>query len=227
MRLRLLGPLAGGLVLCSVLAGGAAADDFKAKFDACSLKTDSAERLACYDFLAITDGPQQPDAKGGMPTDPVRVAPREDTGPPGAWRMTQDVSEIDDSPVVDLFLFSEDYVRPGALHYEPLLVITCREDRTTLYVSYEEFIGSGGATVKVRFDSEPAKSLRWQTANSGDAVGLWGGARSIPFIKSMYGHDKLTIRVTPYSASSRTATFDIAGVLEAVGPVAEACHWTP
>ena len=76
-----------------------------------------------------------------------------------------------------------------------------------------------------RIDKLPAEAHRWSISTDFEATGLWNGASAIPFIRSLFGHETLLVRVTPYGASPATAVFDIEGLQAAAAPLMQACHW--
>jgi len=79
--------------------------------------------------------------------------------------------------------------------------------------------------IDYRVDTEKAKKVSGSASTDNKALGLWGGGKSIPVIKQMIGKEKIVVRMTPYSESPFTATFNIAGLAEAVKPLREECRW--
>ena len=83
----------------------------------------------------------------------------------------------------------------------------------------------GKGRITYRLDSEDAARHTFRESNDNQALGLWSGGQAIPFIKGMLGHDRMLIRATPFSDSTVTGEFNIAGLDEAIKPLREACNW--
>jgi hypothetical protein len=108
------------------------------------------------------------------------------------------------------------------------LYIYCREKKTDLVIlfggHFMSSLGQGG-TVTFRVDKKPAIQKSLTVSNDHSALGLWGGANSIPFIKSLFGASTLFVRATPHSHSSVSSEFNISGLQEAIVPLRRACGW--
>lgn len=107
-------------------------------------------------------------------------------------------------------------------------MIACRENTTSLYISFaDHFMSSlqGRGIVTYRIDKAPAEKRRFLESNDNSVLGLWNGGSSIPFIKQLLGRNTLLVRATPFSDSSVTAEFPISGLEEVIEPLREACHW--
>ena len=107
------------------------------------------------------------------------------------------------------------------------LVIRCVENTTALYFHFGGLFMSDldHGHVEYRIDKKKPSSRRFQESNDHEALGLWSGAGSIPFIKEMFGAEKLLIRATPHSESMVTGEFNIGGLEQAIEPLRKACHW--
>lgn len=106
--------------------------------------------------------------------------------------------------------------------------MACRENETNLWIRFGEcFMSSiqGKGRVTYRLDSEQAATRNFRESNNNMALGLWSGGTAIPFIKNMIGHDQMIVRATPFSDSTVTGEYNIAGLEEAVKPLREACNW--
>jgi len=169
------------------------------------------QRLECYDLIFKQE-------RVGGPTQGV-----------GAWRVTEDVSLIDDSRTVFLRLTSEDS-HPGRFggREKSYLAIACRENTTSLWMTFaDNFMSSnaGSGSVTYRIDDEEARSQGFRESNDNSALGLWNGSTAIPFVKRLIGNERLVVRATPFSESSVTATYDIRGLENAIVPLRQACNW--
>jgi type VI secretion system protein VasI len=176
---------------------------------ACAAVQGDAQRLECYDLIFRKSS-----------------TTRESTN---EWVVTEEVSKIDDSRNVFLTLQS---IEPIANQYgTPVrleLNITCRERKTDLYIFFGGYFMSstlGGGVVTYRIDDRPAQKKPFAESNDHKALGLWSASEAIPFIKQMFAASKLLIRAVPYSQNAVTAEFRIAGLQEAIAPLAQACGW--
>lgn len=79
--------------------------------------------------------------------------------------------------------------------------------------------------IEYRLDRDPAGVVSANESTDSSSLGLWSGARSIPFIKGMFGKSELVVRMTPYGESPFMATFDISGLEKRIAPLREACGW--
>jgi len=182
------------------------------------------ERLACYDGLAgeITAiiGSARENAEQEASGTNVDV---------GAWQVRQQTSEFDDTPTVYLSLEAEEDVvgRFGrSVRFE--LIARCLENTTTFYIHFGDFFMSdnqGRGRIEYRVDDREAGSVRMRESTDHNALGLWRGRDSIPFLREIMDGSRMVIRATPYSESTLTARFNIAGLDAALVPLREACGW--
>lgn len=190
----------------------AAQDDVgaAAKGAACSMIADSLQRLTCFD-QAFPKGDAQ-----GSPTPPA--APSDDTG---AWQVTNEKSPIDDTPKVIGVLSPSD---GRGIFDRRSLLIRCIENVTSVVLGTDSFnVGVDTAPVTLRVDGGTATTTRWEMSDSGNAVGLWSGAKAISFIKSLKTAKQLAVRVQ--MSQQVDMVFDLTGVGAVADQVAAACKW--
>ncbi len=171
-----------------------------------------AERLACYDALAE-----------------ATVSETTVTPTKSEWRVRTDVSPVDDSKNVFLSVtggngITDRYGRDS----EMTLVIACRENTTSAWVNFGGHFMSdiqGAGRVTYRVDSKPAQTKSFGESSNHEALGLWNGGTAIPWVKSLFGGDRLYLEAMPYSESKVHDFFPIAGLEEAIAPLRESCGW--
>lgn len=178
---------------------------------ACASIEDDLDRLACYDREA-----------GRTPV--ATVAPTE-----GDWEVTIETSEFEDTTDVYLASKSEEPVSCNRFggDVEAQLLIRCSENTTSVFLvtnCHLTDIQSYGI-VDIRLDDEPAFKERMSASTDNTALGQWSGGSSIPLIKRIIGKDTMLVRFTPYSQSSVTARFKVAGLEESIAPLRESCGW--
>ncbi|MGH6896032.1 MAG: type VI secretion system-associated protein TagO [Geminicoccaceae bacterium] len=134
---------------------------------------------------------------------------------------------MDDSRTVQLRTASrQGFLDPYGRLQTPVLAVQCKENTTAAFISWDIFLSTYPIDVTYRIDKLPAETRRWNVSSNFEGVGLWTGAESIPFIRWLFGHDRLFVRVTPHGENSVEAVFDITGLQEVAQPLMEACGWT-
>jgi type VI secretion system protein VasI len=184
----------------------------------CSAIEDSVARLACFDAAVA------PVKEAANEAAAAELAPTN----PGEWLTEVETSPIDDSTnVYSIVLAKEAYEGTYATH-RPALIIRCVENTTSLVLNFDGDYMSDLAQrgrVTTRVDDRPAVEKSMVESTSNEALGLWGGGSSIPFIKTMLGGEIFLVRAIPVNSNPVTVEFNIAGIDEAVRPVREACGW--
>ena len=138
------------------------------------------------------------------------------------WKTSYEISKIDDSKNVYI---CTDSINPieGKFGRDvtPRLWIRCMENKTEVFVEYYMFINTQNVTVTYRIDSEKAITNEWSTSTDHKAIFT---KNHIKFIKSLFKHDNLLIRVTPYGESPRDVEFNISGLENIIEPLQRECH---
>ena len=143
------------------------------------------------------------------------------------WDKSVSTSDFDDSKTVILTLPADEPVTAGVFGYAvPTLAIRCQEDTTSIYINFGTFLDTDDMRVEYRIDSEAAQSATWYISTNYEAVGLWRGGQSIPFIRRLLDKDRFLFRLTPYGENTVVAKFSIAGLRDEAEELAEACHWS-
>lgn len=186
---------------------------FSATTDDCSkIKTDT-ERLSCYDKIF------KPDQKSAD----TESQEEEKKG----WIIRKETSKIDDSISYYLILFSDDFIDESEKEHGAIAIACPKKTTTIIFDTGENYLVDNGDYDRVtyRLDKEKAKTIPMEVAKGHKAIGLWSGAKSIPFIKEMFGHDKMVVQITPYQKGPVTMEFSISGLEEAIKPIREECKW--
>jgi type VI secretion system protein VasI len=141
----------------------------------------------------------------------------------GPWFVAESTDPLDDSPTVTLLTQATSH--PRGTGDAPTLVLRCLRDKTEVYISWHDYLGSSGSrsTVESRIDDAPSDKRRWRLSTDSRATFYPGSA--IRFIKQLQAAERLVARVTPYNESPVTASFDVGGLTEKVKPLVKACHW--
>lgn len=217
-------------VICISLiaASPAFTEDLPADVRACRFINTDAVRLACFD--KATD----PAAQDADPADDSEEQPAVDaeasTAPVSKWSSRQEKSVMTDQTSHFLTVRSTDYVQCSQFGNSAPLTLwaRCMEDTTALIISGDCHLASGFdgyGEVMMRTDDDKAVTRSFEASTDNSALGLWTGGRAIPVLESMFGKERLVVRLTPFSMSPIEATFDIAGLEEAIKPLREECGW--
>ncbi|HWV51326.1 type VI secretion system-associated protein TagO [Pseudorhodoplanes sp.] len=193
--------------LLALISLGALAAQSAFGNEQCARIEDSAKRLLCYDLSY-------------RKTQSSQIK--------GAWHVVEETSKISDVKNVVISLESLEPLRArfGQKRHANL-ILACRERKTDAYIIFGGHFMSdlNHGTVTYRIDKRPAVKKRMQESNDHQALGLWGGANAIPFIKELIDGQTLYVVATPLSESAVTAEFPISGLAEAIKPLQAACAW--
>jgi hypothetical protein len=201
------------LLVPSRFAGAEALKEIDAKkMLTCAAKSNSLERLACFDDLAKTAGPIQE-----QQSDTV-----------GRWTIETNVSKFDDTKSVLLSLTANEKINGwlGKSHL-PQLNIRCRERKAEAYIDFGMSPATepelyDGATLQFRIDKQPLfKAIATKSAD-GNTLFL---KDPTSFIKRLLKAEHLLVRFIPYTSSAQETTFSIAGLEKVIAPLTEACKF--
>ncbi|MGE9295102.1 MAG: type VI secretion system-associated protein TagO [Puniceicoccales bacterium] len=183
------------------------------EINSCVAISDDTERLKCYDDIAAPPT-----------TEKVKREPNSE------WNVYTQKSEMDDSLAVIAIVVSDDQFQ-GPYGIKPTfgsLGVRCVENTTSILIGlgdYQLADHGGYGVIEYRLDSDAPKSKSFEASTDSSRLGLWNGGQAIPFIKAMFGKEKLTVRITPFSQTPVTTSFNITGLEQEIAPLREACHW--
>lgn len=188
------------------------ADNYMHDMAVCAIKGSDKERLNCYDSLANKLGVSPPSS-----VKPSKIKNQ------GKWQVNTAKSQIDDSNNVNLWVMADDYVKSGYDEVRPELFVRCSENKTSVFITWDLYLGLDSTSMLTRLDSENAVINLWTISTDNKAV--FTTDNDITYVKSLFGHDRLLAKITPYGASPVIATFSITGLKDAVTPLRKACKW--
>lgn len=189
---------------------------FAVTTDDCSkIKTD-AERLACFDNIS-----KQNETSAN--------AEAEGDGQKSKWKLNTTQSKMDDSTSYSLTALSDNKIDGGMddSGYGAVMIGCSKRLSTTITFTTGDVLASdeGASTANYRLDKERAHIVPMLVTQTHDWVGLWTNEYSVPFIKKMFGHDKLLIEVNRYGRTPAILEFSLKGLEEAIKPIRQACNW--
>lgn len=204
MTMRLAFLIAGILMFTDTHESGATEDG-----TSCGAIENVAERLLCYDGIFRTPNTDMPARTN--------------------WDVSISTSPLtDEQTVVALVLSNEEISCGRSTDQRMILLVRCKENSTSLYFDTGCHMTSGHGDygkMEMRIDTQTAISVSGAESTNNEALGLWGGAKSIPIIKKMLGGELLTVRMTPFVQNPFVVTFNIAGMQSAIAPLRKACSW--
>ena len=168
----------------------------------------------------------------------VFVEPREQSeqakrlaSPTRKWTMLRSRSSFDDSPTVELQLKAEAPISgwPGVTR-TPTLILRCNEHKIDALISigmraktsFGEYGRDLGTSTRGRYDKGEVFEYLMPKSTDGQAFFF---PKPIEEIKYMMKHSPLVLEFTPFNSNPVEMRFEIAGVLEAIKPLREACSW--
>jgi len=196
------------MAVISVTSAASAQSD-----NSCHGIDEGAARLSCYDEQTGYEVTSSPEVTTGIE-------------PAGEqWSYNQDVSVLDGRTDVWLSVLSSN-VQPNQIgRPEPAeLWVQCIQNTTSLGITFNDYV-SENQSVRYRLGEGQPQSVRMRVAAGGEGLGLWSGGQSIPFVRQMLDEERLVIGYQSYGNSRLEFTFDISGLRERIGPLAEACGW--
>ena len=140
------------------------------------------------------------------------VTPPEATRDPsyGMWYVSATNSIFDDSPLHVLALESTKEVGAGFSSYRPVLTVRYQEGSLDILISYGTYLGSDAIPVLTRLDYKEAVEREWHPSTDGRAV-FYPDITKV-FLDRLMAHEKLAVRLTPFSENPVTCTFDLRGL---------------
>ncbi|MCK5539223.1 MAG: hypothetical protein KAI79_20540 [Bacteroidales bacterium] len=131
------------------------------------------------------------------------------------WLVMNDKSPIDDSPSVTMMKSEENGGSQS-------LILRCKENKTEVYISTSDYMGSDNNNMLVRFDDKKVEKQSISMSTNGQALFF---RSTIKNIKKMIESKKMIIRYYPYNGGNKTATFNLGNLKEKISPLRDACHW--
>jgi len=204
------------LVVAIPIAGlpgvsNAASELNPADFAKCTEISSSVEKLACFDAAAEANG---------------LSSKIETSNPRGEWRSWTDTNKFTDRTDAYISVEAKNTVQMNSYKTTlPRLYIRCADNTTALVITFDGFLTTDKTYLRYRIgDGKPA-TARWNVSTNYESAGLWRGGQSIPFIKSLFGEERLLVEVTPHGESPLSVEFNITGIEEAVSDVRKYCNW--
>jgi|CXWL01.1.fsa_nt_gi hypothetical protein len=177
----------------------------------CAQMEDSVKRLECFDEQAKRLDVDKPLKK---------------TAQVGHWKITREISKIDDSANVFLSVSADTEIEgwPAERH-RPTLILRCMEKEKSAIIQTGmtpnvESGASDAATVTLRFDKDLAENQGMSESTDKKALFFLDPDE---IISKMLTHKSMLFQFTPFNSSPVMTTFNLAGLEGALKPLEQAC----
>jgi len=145
----------------------------------------------------------------------------------GWWGLLETRAEIDDSPRVFGLQVELSASATGFNPTTPGIQISCREGTLAFIYDTDDYlltdVRRDGIDVTYRIDTDPAVTERWNETTGNEAAGLFG-SNSLPFLRKIYGADRLFLRLVERGGERHDATFNLAGIRPVLEAATTACR---
>lgn len=211
-------------IIAALLFSPLAVSADERKFEKCHQMSTDYIRLMCYDketgYIKVVSDPGEKQEATELDSKPVPE-------PSGKhWRYSEERSALDNRKDVWLSVISENTEGNSiGSQIRATLWLRCMENKTNVLIGFDRYT-SDNQNVRYKLDDEAVQKQWMETMRGGDGIGIWTGSRAIPFIKKMFGKERLVIAYKTYSGPVEF-TFNISGVRARIDPLAKECDWTP
>lgn len=208
-------------IICAalVLVGSTAAAEQNGKHR-CHSYNETNARLACYDNLTNYSAAKVETKTSDSSATSTQAA----TGK--QWKADSESSVLDGREDVWLSVSSQN-TEPNAIGspIRAYFYVRCMENRTNAFISFDRFT-TDDQNVKYRIDKKPVTKIWMEAMRGGEGIGIWSGGKAIPFVKKLFGHEKLAISYDTYTGPVEFV-FDVSGLKNRIGDLAKSCQWSP
>jgi len=135
----------------------------------------------------------------------------------GSWTGWKSKDKITDFE--NYFLKNEGDI--GPYNKKAALNVRCLNNKTEIYVSWGAYLTGDLLEVTHRVDSQNIQKTNWSMST--DKKSFFYSGNHISFIKSLIGHEELTLRFR--ARNTKTLSFNLNKLDEKIKPLAKACHW--
>jgi type VI secretion system protein VasI len=154
------------------------------------------------------------------------IAMRDEVGP---WQIEEVTPPVGTQNALKMSTPSFEDV-PGLFgRTEPAtFILTCVENGTSVEVRFgENFMSDVGDFGQLIFKVDDGAPIAINLTASPDntALGIFSGARAIPFIADLFGSERLLVSAQSFTGRKLTSSFSITGIESAIRPLRALCNW--
>ena len=145
----------------------------------------------------------------------------------GWWTIETTRAVVDDS--LQIIALNQSQFEPNNFMGQTALVARCIEGETGFVFVQDDFLMNdfrrNSFEMTLRIDDAPSLQTRWGSLTNNKGAGLFGRDAEA-FIRSVYGAERLFVRLLESNGQQHDALFDLSGSQDAYEAVAGACGWT-
>ncbi len=123
----------------------------------------------------------------------------------GKWQLSVSAPAADGSRSISASLPADAPIPSGFAKVTPLLVLRYRSGRTSAFVVFDTFLGSGTLDARVAYGDQSPVDQKWEISSDGRSAFVPGDA--LEFIQRLKTVKTLAIRITPGKAAPVTVRF--------------------
>ena len=127
---------------------------------------------------------------------------------------------MDDKKSFYLSLDADTPVASGYKSGTPSLLIRYKEKEFSCFINYGFFLGTESTEVTHRLDQGQPVTRDWSISTDHEAIFAPGDEKA--FVGTLMRASTMVVRLTPFSESPVTTTFDLRGLKDAMNPIIEA-----
>jgi hypothetical protein len=193
--------------------------NFIALYLACAGYSNRADRLSCYDNIALQMGLMTPDEKAKQ-DQLVQTF--------GLWEVVETQDEMNRTRFLLKLDSNAAVVSHSGLSLHPTLTLSCQQATTDLYLNWKySLIQTPGVShfpVLFAFDNDRQSQEDWRLTDDHYAVSPPDVAK---FIRAMRTHSKLNIVVSPEGENTSSTFYDLTGFPNALDLLIKKCYTNP
>lgn len=140
----------------------------------------------------------------------------------GSWITKSETNKMtDQTDFVALNTSPDTYNKAGSTR-ETTLVLRCSDNKTDVYLSFSDYMGSDSPRITMRLDDGKPVKKTWGGGEGGDAA---FAPQPIQFIKELAKHKKVIFGFEPYGTTMQVVEFDLSEIDKVLENLSQACEW--
>jgi len=140
----------------------------------------------------------------------------------GSWITKSETNKMTDQTDFVAINTSPDIYNKAGSSRETSLVLRCSENKTEVYLSFSDYMGSDSPRVTIRLDGGKPVKKAWGGGEGGDAA---FAPQPIQFIKELAKHKKVIFGFEPYGTTMQVVEFDLSETDKVMENLSQACKW--
>ncbi len=144
-----------------------------------------------------------------------------------AWQVYNNTDSFTGKKEASVYTDSVEGLSCSWSNKKATLVINCTDNKTEVYISTDCYLSDSDydydyGEVAYKIDDGSIRTSGFTASISNKAL---FAPSPIPLTRSLFDHDKITMRFRPYGENQETITFNIKGLKQRIKPLQQACNW--